>query len=519
MDTLPDVSPVPFQKTVEKTLGWGALALLEIHMVLCPYREVLADYRCIQKAERWFGLFLLVSALLYLVITAVRFPQSRCRFRTFFRRLLSFEQLYLVGLFFWYLFTVLLRQVLIGRVYGGNYFADNDWWMFITALMAFIMFPMSRVLGGENMKRVFNPMLKLALLPHLVFYSWALWQYFHMNEVVFPSGTTLHMMQYSMEIGVNRNSVGAYGVTMMTMCLYLAAVEKGWRKIPYLFGTAVYTAVLILSNCRTSWYTAVLVIAAAGFLWTWTSLNEKHVLIRIGSGILISAAGVLLLQWLRSELFTLLDAAITRAAIATEPAAPAVAAFSSHDLSAVPLVSSHIPSAIPLSPGINQYARYYTTGLSGRMKVYRACLYVMFHSKYCFLFGVTPTDVGPSLYRICEVWDVFPHAHNFFLQIGMCFGVPCMLITIAFVISLMIRSIRLLFSKNRVLLPGFWMIPVVVMCMLSQDMMEAFLNSGGTLVCVFFYVFSGWITAIDNEQKESEIRRNGVVSKQQKQLN
>ena len=34
-----------------------------------------------------------------------------------------------------------------------------------------------------------------------------------------------------------------------------------------------------------------------------------------------------------------------------------------------------------------------------------------------------------------------------------------------------------------------------------KDMMEAFLNSGGTLVCVFFYVFAGWIVATDEEQK------------------
>ena len=128
----------------------------------------------------------------------------------------------------------------------------------------------------------------------------------------------------------------------------------------------------------------------------------------------------------------------------------------------------------------------------------------MFHSKYCFLFGVTPTDVGASLYRLCGVWDVFPHAHNFFLQMGVAYGVPCMLITIAFTISLAVRSIRLLFSKKRHLPPGFWMIPVVAFSMLSQDMMEAFLNSGGTLVCVFFYVYAGWIVAMDEEQKEKE---------------
>ena len=495
MDTLPDGSPVPFQKTVEKALGWGALALLEIHMVLCPYREVLAHYRRIQKAERWFGLFLLVSALLYLLITTVRFPQSRCRFRAFFRRLLSFEQLYLVGLFFWYIFTVFLRWYF----FRGDYFADNDWWIFITAMMAFIMFPMSRVLGGENMKRVFNPMLMLALLPHMIYYAWAVWQYLHLNEVVFPSGAVLRMKELSMEIGVNRNSVGAYGVTMMVMCLYLLVTERGWRRFLLLPGLPIYASAMILSNCRTSWYTALLITAVSSLLFAWNALKEKRVIWRLAGGISIAAAGILLLYSLRTGLFLILDSALSRAA-GTAAAAASVRAGIPVSLSVRTMGKT---AAIPLAADIDQYTRSYTSGLSGREPIYRAALYLMFHSRYCFLFGVTPTDVGQSLYGLYGIRDVYPHAHNFFLQMGLCYGVPCMLITIAFVVSLAARSIRLLFSKKRRLPAGFWMLPVVALCMLSQDMMEAFLNSGGTVVCIFFYVFAGWITTLDREQRIS----------------
>ena len=127
----------------------------------------------------------------------------------------------------------------------------------------------------------------------------------------------------------------------------------------------------------------------------------------------------------------------------------------------------------------------------------------MFHSRYCFLFGVTPVDVGIYLFGLFGVNKVFPSAHNFFLQMGVSYGVPCMLITIAFTISLLVRSVRLLFIYKETLPPGFWMIPIVSLSMLAQDMTEAYLNSGGTLVCVFFYVFSGWIVAMDREQRHS----------------
>ena len=505
MGLMPDVPASRFQKTSEKFLGWAALVLLEFHMMFCPYRDVLANYSLLTRIERWFGLGLAVLSLLYVLVTAVNYPQSMCRIRTLFRMLRSFEQWYMFYIFFWYIFTVTLRQILIGRNFNGNYFAPNDWWMFITGLMAFVMFPMARVLGGGNMKRVFNPMLKLVLIPHMVFYSWVLWQYLHMNEVVFPSGNILEMADYSMKIGVNRNTVGAYGVSMMVVCLYLIAVEKGGRRIPYVYGVVLYSAVLILSNCRTSWYTALLVIIAGGILFMWNHLRDRQLLIRLGSGVFVAAVGVLIFHWFRSELFVLLDAAIARYGHAAAKAAvPAATSFSAQGISAVPLASSHIPKVIPLASDSDNYLRTYETGLNGREPIFKAALYLMFHSKYCFLFGVTPVDVGDSLLGLCGVWKVMPHAHNFFLQMGVAYGVPCMLITIAFAISLAVRSIRLLFSKKRRLPSGYWMIPVVAFSMLAQDMMEAFLNSGGTLVCVFFYVFAGWIVALDKEQKEKE---------------
>ena len=500
MGLMPDIPVSRFQKTSEKVLGWAALVLLEFHMMHCPYRDVLANYSLLTRIERWFGLGLAVLSLLYVLVTAVNYPQSMCRIRALFWKLRSFEQWYMFYIFFWYIFTVTLRQILIGRNFKGNYFAANDWWMFITGLMAFVMFPMARVLGSGNMKRVFNPMLKLVLIPNMVFYSWGLWQFLSMNKIVFPSGAELLLAEELILTGINRNTIGAYGVTMMVVCLYLIAMEKGWRKIPYIYGVVLYTVVLIISYCRTSWYSALLAVSAFGFLGFWNLLHKKHVLVRLGIGFLAAAAGVLFFFWFRSELFVLLDSVLGRSAAVAETAASATASFSAQSISAVPLASSHVPAAVPLASG-SDAIQVSKRGFGGREPIFRAALYLMFHSKYCFLFGVTPVDVGESLLGLCGVKDVFPHAHNFFLQMGVAYGVPCMLITIAFTISLAVRSIRLLFSKKRRMPPGYWMIPVVALCMLSQDMMEAFLNSGGTLVCVFFYVFAGWIVATDEEQK------------------
>ena len=509
MDSLTNIPVSHFQKTCEKGFGLASLILLEFHMMHCPYRDVLANYGIFIDIERWLGLLLLVLVLLYLLIIVFKYPESLCRIRAFFRKLRSFEQGYMFYIFLWYFFTVFLRQILFASSSGANYFSSNDWWMFITGLMAFVMFPMARVLGSGNIKRIFKVMLKLILLPHLVFFSWALWQYLHLNEVVFPSGSVLKMTEYSMEIGVNRNTVGAYGVSMMVICLYLIVSEKSWQRFLFFYGVVIYSAVLILSNCRTSWYTALFSIIMFGILSTWNHFHDRHILIRLGSGVLIAAVGVFLFYWFRIGLFMLLHSAIVRFSAAE--AVVSAAGLSSHALSFVPLASSrHFSSALPLATTIDDYLRTNESGLNGREAIYRAAIYLMFHSKYCFLFGVTPVDVGPYLSELFGIGKVFPSAHNFFLQMGVSYGVPCMLITIAFIISLIVRSVRLLFIQNECLPPGFWMIPIVSFSMLVQDMTEAYLNSGGTLACVFFYVFSGWIVAMDQEFMKKRIQNREI---------
>jgi hypothetical protein len=374
--------------------------------------------------------------------------------------------------------------------------------MFISALIAFLLFPMARVLGSERMKRIIHPMIKLILIPNMVFYAWCIFQYFQANEVVFPSGAALRMVEYSMEIGINRNITGAFGLLMLMVCFYLTVSEKGWHRIPYLIGVVVYTVIMILSNCRTSWYTALLFFFMAGYFLAWNLLRGKDLLLRISIGVLFSLTAVLLLHWFRSELFLLLEASVARV---TAAQAAAVAAYPAKGAMIMPL-TSHLPetaSALPLASESNEYIRSGLTDLSGRKELYQAAIYVMSHSEYCFLFGVTPSDVGIYMYGLYGVQKLQPHVHNLFLQMGLSYGVPTMLATIAFAGSLVFRSIRLLFSKKAVLSPGFWMIPIICLCLLTQDMTEVYLNAGDTLVCSFFYLFAGWIVATDCDRRDA----------------
>lgn len=477
MESNASVSVRRFQWKTENILILGAVLLLAYHMLLSPYMFVVANYRTFLWIECAFGLILLSAALLTMANRVVHQPDVWLRVRGALQRFFTFEQAFLVFYFFWYILVVLIRQFCFGQGQPAwHYFLDNGLRIFHAAEITFILFPLAGIIGNRRMEKLVPNLLKAVLIPNIVFHAWVLWQYLHLNFIIFPSGRALEMdFEYSLRIGYNRNMTGAIAVTMLALCLYLVVTRRGWRKLPYCLGAAVYYITLVYSNCRTSWYVCLLLAVAVCIFGIADLLKSKKPILRYGAGLGAAVLILLLLRWTRTGLFHVLGSILMHA----ETLPPAITHFD--------------PSAL------DALTRTYSSGLSGREDLYRACLYVMTHDPYCFFFGVTPTDVGRAVYGLCGVDVVYTQAHNFFLQMGMSYGVPAMLLTIAFTISLAVRSFRILFRSGAKCPRGSWMLPVTVFCILAQDMMESFLNSGGTMVTVAFYLFAGWLVALDRK--------------------
>lgn len=472
-----------------RLLGYAGLALLMFDMLHTPYKGVLPKYELLQSIELQWITALFVLALGYGLVCLLFLPERRAWLFRFLRGLCTYEQIFLIWLLFWS--TLMLLRCLI--LFGIDLLYIYRYDLSDAALVAFVMFPIGRVLGSARMKRLFEPMLKVVLLPHAVFYAWVLWQYLHMNFVTFPSGSRLEIIYYSMYLGVHRNNTGAFALTMLTAALYFAVREKGWRKLPYCCGIIVYLAVLVYSNCRTSWYAVLLLAVLTAFLWVWYGAKEKKPLLRAAWGLLAAAAAVLVLHYARILLFAMLDSALDSAGIfmEPEPLRREQSAFALRPLSAR-------PEARALAGDPRRSLE--TGGLSGRGALFKACLHVMFSDKYIFLFGLTPEGVGYAAYGLYGVERIEMHAHNYFLQLGMSYGVPTMLASMVFMASLGLRCIRVLRHVKR-LPSGVWIIPVILLCLLAQDMMQIFLIPGPTFITVMFYVFAGWISAMDWELK------------------
>lgn len=513
-----------FHRGCEKTLFWAVIFLAEYHMFACSFREVLPGYsESFFRYERWIGAAILAALVVYLVVSAVRFPETIRRIKHLFRRLCSFEQAYMLWVFVWYIVVLAVWQVIKGEEI--SLFKENDWWLFEQVLMSFVFFPLPRILGSQRTKRLIEPMIKLVLIPHMLVWAWILLQYFKMNYITFPSGGVLHVGEnMSLSFGYNQNITGAGALIMMALCIYMIATQKTLRKLPYFFGVMIYLIILILTNCRTSWYCTLLIGICSIFFAVWFGLKNKPWLLRFGLGILAAVLSILFLNWLRGEVFVLLDASYARIRNQAASAEAAEAAARTAQIYGPSLLKGHRSlqagslSAIPLAAETGTAADVARTiekdsgTLSGRIPLYKATLDVMFSRKLIFFFGIPSTDFGAAVYGRYGISKYYPHPHNFLLTMGVYYGVPTMLFTAAFLVSLLARCFRILFINKKPLFQGFWMIPVILAALVAEDMMESFLNlSAWSMTCITFYLFAGWVVAMDKEARDKVERRENKV--------
>ena len=521
MDTALRTPDRQFQHTYERILFWAVIFLAEFHMFACSFREVLPGYSDpFFRLERWIGTVILAALLIFFGISVFCYPGTFVKLKALFWKMCSFEQAYMLWVFVWYIVVLTVWQVIKGN--DINLFKENDWWLFEQALMSFVFFPLPRILGSKRTKKLIEPMIKLVLIPHMLVWAWVLWQYFRMNYISFPSGGVLERYEgTSLSFGYNRNITGAGAMIMMALCLYFIATQEKLRKIPYFFGLAVYLAILLLSNCRTSWYSTLLIGILGSFFAVWFGLKGRPWLFRFFLGVILAVGCVIFLHWLRGEMFILLDASYTRlqnaaaAAEMTQAYAQTAQAYGpsllkASSVSFCPNFLSSSFSSIPLAAETGTAADYARTlesdsgGLSGRVPIYKACLDVMFSRKLIFLFGIPYTDFGATMYGRYGIQTYYNHAHNFLLTMGVYYGVPTMFFTAAFLVSVFVRCFQVLFINKKLIFQGFWMIPVILVALVAEDMMESFLNlSAWSMTCITFYLFAGWIVAMDSDQRQS----------------
>ncbi len=457
------VEPTAFQLACEKTLRISALALGFFHMLISLMRYCFDYYRLARPIECWFAVALAISATFYFLYNWLYMPETMYRVRELFRRMWSPELLFVIGLVAWYPICCLINQL----HFNQPIFRANDWLMFDTAVNAVILFPLAIFLPGKKARAVVDAMLHVIMLFATAVAVYSLWNLFHLNVVTMPSGYQIGMtsdLQFT--IGLHYNITGATAATMMCVSIYMIASQKPALRLIYLPVMLIHAVVLLLTNSRASFVAGLVAVVAASFLACEKLFTGRRLQRMAISTIAAILCGVLF-WFLRAWVFVLFDKVTHFKEL-----------VSFDELSDVRKLDS----------------------LNGRLGIWGASLKVMFSSLRTFIFGVTPVNVPSLIKQYGGFSTEFAHAHNQILQIGICFGVPAMVLYIAFLVSIAIKCLRILLSQRGRDFRGAYSIPVAILMLVTLDMAESFLVAYFSIMGCVFFLFCGWVCAIDRDK-------------------
>ena len=457
-----------------KVLRYAFIFLAQYHILWClmyPYLWKLPY----QAFEQWFALVLLIAAIICFVIRIRKDPAEGARTLKKLRRMCSFEQIFVIALLLWYIIDCAIHT----QWQMGSTFEANDWRLFLTWLVAFVYFPFAEVSGAKDAKRNIERIIHTTVLIYGTFCAWVVWKYLHMDYVTFLSGRKLSMTEtVSMRVGTNQNITAAHAAVMIALCIYMIATQKKKIRILYVPVCFVFLTVAMLTNSRASYGSALCIIALSVFIYLWKRgglqnlfqklpFSEKFsnkLSIRILIVSCIAVAGGLAVFLMRRASFAVLQYGVNSS---STDSIDAQGAMRTLDLS-----------------------------LNHRDGIWIAAVEVLKSSPRNFLLGVLPSNVGQALLDTGLVTKNFPHCHNLLVQVAVSLGVPAMILFIMFLSSLFIRCVRILIAQDKRYVNA-WVISIVLLCLVILDVMEAYLFANGRVNLPFFYMFAGWIVALD----------------------
>ena len=467
--------PTRFQLIAEKTLCILAVLLGTLHLLLTAARYNFDYYTYARPFECWFALGLLVLALAYLVYCLVAKRKTMYRFKQLLKRLLSFDTIFSWGLILWFPLSCIVNQA----AFGYNLLKTSDFWMLDTAVNCLILFTLPAFCGEQKSKKIMEYMMHAVMAFGTVFSVYCLIQLFRLNVVTMPSGYGIGMSaQMQFTIGMHYNITGAMAATMMCIAIYMMCTQKLVLRCVYTLAMLVHLAVLLLTNSRAAFVAGLVAIMASAFLASYHLFKWKDRKTQIGVSLLAALIAGGIVWVLRSQVFVWFDKATNFRAI--------IAASKSS--------SSSAAAAATVSGSAADSVRQ-LTDLSGRVNIWLASFKVMFYNVRTFFFGMSPALVSAALQQIGGINFEVAHAHNIILQFGVAFGVPVMIAFVAFLVSIAVKCIRIIFPKADQHFRGAFTIPVSILMLVVLNMAEAYLIAYFSIMSSVFFLFCGWASA------------------------
>lgn len=468
-----------FQRTYEGILRIAMLLLAAVHMWLSFARHFFAPennmtasktLQMMLKTEKWFAVGFLAILIVYLILSFTKFKDTSYRIRLLFRKAVSAEGILLTCLFAYFLLCCYVQS----RMYS-NIFKTVDITLFDLAVCVFILFPIPIILGPQRAKRYIDVAFHAIMLFSTGYIVWGLWNLFRLNIVSLPNGLQIEMTeQFCLYPGVNQNIGAAIGVTMILICMYMIA-SHGWIiKLIYAIVMLPHLYATLLTNSRASFVALLIAFTLFAFMLVWDSTKKSGIVKRILFAGMTAAVTAAAIWMLRRGVFRLFDQV------------------------------THFSELVPKSQSGGSAVRPINVDTS-RLRIWRASVRLMASGGREFLFG-TPLALIPSRIKeiVMEIYGFgnrYAHAHNVILQTGLVAGVPGMLLFLAFLIKILFPCIRTGIGKQPHRRQGSYMLPIAVLALLCLNVFEPFLLFYFSVSACLFFLFCGFIIAIDKERK------------------
>ncbi len=472
------------------------------HMLLACFQYII-DYTRYIYIIRWAGLGLLIAAFIGFFFSLLFSKESRTQALRFLKRILSFEQIVLLLLLGWFVVSLYTNGRRISNRYLRLLFLYDDWLLFDMAVCFLILFTVPRAFGANKGKEFLEILIHITVIIYTVFTIVCLWHIFHLEVLDFPSGEQGGMtVSYQLMLGKHYNLTGMISAGMLCMCIYMIVVGDKWVKALYLGFAIAQLLVIYLSNSRTVFVGLIAFAAAAGFALPWHYLDTDKIWKRLLFSICISFISIVLLWIGRTIVFDFFEK-IThfKDALAAE-AGELTLRTKFYSPTVLTSPHSHEAHAKLLASNAAEEIRQLDS-LSDRELIWRAAFKSLGHDTFTTLFGVTPLNVTSALTENGFSKYEAAHAHNSILQVGVSMGMPAMCLLLVFLSSLACRCVRIIFNSPSK--GGTSIIAASILCFVVINMAEAYLIAYFSFIACTFFLFSGTITAVDEETIESQL--------------
>lgn len=542
------------QKNYEKFLGIGTMILMLWHMLMTFGKYFCSTY----KAEMIYATVLALAAVIYLVLCHFKWPETQYRIKDFAKKFRSPWQILCFILFIWTILSFLVN--------GMPYFMDNLWLIFDVGIDCLLLFNLPMVLSKEMAKKTIDVLLHIVSLAGTGIALFGLWHLFTLDFITLPTGEIIGMVRHSFQLGSYYNLTAAIALSFILISLYMIAAQSKALKIIYALNLIPHTIILMLTNSRTAFITCIFAYFIAMFLVVWNIPAQKSIPVRLVTSLAASAAAAGITWMMRTWSFQLFESVTHFSNPVTsrimDPAMLSDISSGSDEVSrclllvslpvflseekmkqfflkirrvfsrtakismiaAVLMVLCTVCSYV--APMIDNGTRSFQLNIAraegeaktaaqagqdalrdlddlgtikAREQIWQKTISVIQTDWRSFLFGITPIATKDALaqYRVT-------HAHNQVLQVGLILGVPMMVVFILLLIVMIVKSFRLGLISGKRHFPGAYILPVVFGTYVILTLVEAYLVATFSIMSSLFFLFCGWINALDTTNSVSE---------------